>query len=74
MYQAENRSRSWRRTIADQRQKLEGPLDSGVLRNHAAVVLPRAYAHGVKVAVADMGLPVETFPAECPYSLAQALN
>jgi hypothetical protein len=73
-YQAENRTRSWRGTILVQQHELEDLLESGVLRNHAAAVLPLAYAKGLALAVAETGLPGETFPAECPYTVDELLS
>ena len=73
MHQPESRSRSWRGTIVEQRQELAGLADRGVLRNHAEVVLPHVYAKAVERAAAETGLAVESFPAECPYTLEQLL-
>lgn len=68
-HQPERRSGSWRGTVEVQRQELAELLESGTLRNHAAEVLSKAYANGVRQAVAETGLPVATFPADCPYPL-----
>src|SRR5580704_414853 len=46
-YQSEKRSKSWQVTIVTQRQNLADLLESGVLRNHAVEVLPKAYANAV---------------------------
>ena len=73
-YQPANRTRSCQGTIVDQRFELEGLLESGVLHNHALAVLPRVNSQGVQRAVAETGLPAETFPAECPYTLEQLLT
>lgn len=68
-HQPERRSGSWRGTIEVQRQELAGLLESGVLRNHAGEVLSKAYANGVRQVVAESGLPEDSFPVGCPYSL-----
>jgi Domain of unknown function DUF29 len=68
------RTNSWRGTIVSQRHELVDLLESGVLRNHAAEILPKAYANAVQQAAADTGLPESTFPAECPYSLEAILS
>jgi Domain of unknown function DUF29 len=73
VYQPEQRSRSWRGTIVEQRQELEGLVDRGVLRNHAEAILDSAYRKSVERAVAETDLPAETFPAECSYTLEQLL-
>jgi hypothetical protein len=44
-------------------------LESGTLRNHAEATLGRAYTDGVRIAAAETGLDLATFPAECPYTL-----
>jgi hypothetical protein len=68
-FQAEKRSPSWRATVETQRQQLGELLESATLRAHAADVLAKAYANGVRQAEADTGLPAATFPADCPYPL-----
>src|SRR5262245_13283727 len=68
-HQPDRRSGSWRGTIIEQRQELEGLVSRGVLRNHAETVLADAYRKAVERAVAETGVPAETFPAACPYSL-----
>ena len=73
-YQREGRSGSWRGTVEVQRQELAELLESGVLRNHATQVLGKAYANGVRQAVAETGLPEATFPADCPYTLDAVLS
>ena len=56
-YQSERRSNGWRTTIVTQRQELDGLLESGVLRNHAVEVLPKAYAYAMEVMAATSQLP-----------------
>lgn len=72
--QPEQRSRSWRGTIVEQRFELERLADRGVLRNHAEAVLASAYVEAVKRAAAETGLAEESFPAQCPYTLEQLLT
>jgi hypothetical protein len=73
LHQPENRSRSWRGIIVEQRQELSRLASSGVLRNHAEAVLAAVYADAVERAAAETGLPAGSFPGECPYTLAQVL-
>jgi hypothetical protein len=73
-FQPENRSRSWQGTIVVERRDLEDLLDSGVLKNHALAMLPKAYVKALKQAAVESGLPVEEFPGECPYTLEQVLT
>jgi hypothetical protein len=73
-HQPRGRSRSWRRSIVVQRQELQRGLGRGVLRKHAEAVLPEVYAAAVEQAVAETGLPAQTFPDACPYTLDQLLS
>src|SRR5437879_6010914 len=72
--QTAKRSRSWRRTIVVQRQELVRQVERGVLRNHAEAALPKLYAAAVEQVVTETGLPAETFPDACPYTLDQVLS
>lgn len=72
-YQPDRRAGSWRGSIISQRQELADAASSGVLRNHAIAVFPKAYADAVAIAAAEAGLPEETFPRHCPYSFEQLL-
>ena len=74
LHQPDHRSRSWRGTIIEQRQELASLTAHGVLRQHADAVLADAYADAIERAVAETGLPAQTFPAECPFTLAQLLS
>jgi hypothetical protein len=73
-YQPAFRSRSWKGTIIEQRHELEGLVYRGVLRNHAEAVLADLYPKAVERAAAETGLPAETFPVACPYTLDQLLS
>lgn len=68
-HQPERRSGSWRSSVATQRQKLRRLLTSCSVRRHALGSLHQAYADAVESATAETGLPAETFPKECPYTL-----
>ena len=69
--QREKRSRSGRTTVLNQRQELADLAGRGVLRAHAEAVLPKAYANAVELAASETGLPLATFPADCPYTIEQ---
>jgi hypothetical protein len=73
-HQPDRRSGGWKGTIIEQRQELEGLVRRGVLRNHAEAVLADAYRKGTERAAAETGLPAETFPAACPYTLDRLLS
>src|SRR5712692_4467544 len=70
-HQPDRRSGSWRATVIEQRQELEGLVSRGVLRTHAEAVLADTYRKAVERAAAETGLPAETFPVSCPYALDQ---
>ena len=72
--QPDSRSGSWRGTIIEQRQELEGLVSRGVLRNHAEAVLPDVYRKAVERAAAETGLPAEAFAVTCPHTLDQLLS
>ena len=72
--QPDQRSRSWRATIVEQRQELEGLVGRGVLRNHAEAVLAECHRKAVERAVAETGLLPGEFPAVCPYTLDQLMS
>jgi hypothetical protein len=72
-YQPERRSGGWRATVEVQAQELRELLESGVLSNHAEEILAKAYANGVRQAIAETGLPAATFPAECPFTIEMLL-
>jgi hypothetical protein len=72
-HQPERRCGSWRATVIEQRQELEGLVGRGVLRNHAEAVLADAYRKAVERAAAETGLPAGTFPGVCSYTLDQLL-
>ena len=74
VHQPDCRSGSWRGTIIEQRQELEGLVSRGGLRNHAEAELEDVYRKAVERAAAETGLPPETFPVACPYTLDQLLS
>src|SRR5205807_1412060 len=73
-HQPDHRSRSWSGTIIEQRQELVRHAGRGVLRKHAESALAGAYEDAIERAAEETGLPPETFPAACPYTVDQLLN
>lgn len=73
-YQPDKRTGNWRATIVVERQELAKLMGRGVLRNHAEDVLAEAYRDAVEQAIAETGLPAETFPVECPYGLVELIE
>lgn len=70
-FQRDKQSRSWRTTMLHQRQELADLAGRGALRAHAEAVLPEAYENAVELAASETGAPRTSFPAECPYTIAQ---
>ncbi len=72
-HQKKKRSKSWRRTIVNQRRELTKMLKSGVLRKHAGDALAAVYRDAVDDAVLETGLPTTEFPRACPYTVQMLL-
>ena len=73
-HQPNRRSRSWELTIMVQRLELEDLLESRTLRNHAQIVLPKAYARAILLAMKQTSLGRNRFPVDCPYTLDDVLS
>jgi hypothetical protein len=74
-YEAENRSRSWKLTILNQRAEIGGLLeDSPSLSHKLPDMIAGAYSRARKTAVLETGLPAATFPETCPYSQEEILD
>jgi hypothetical protein len=77
-YQPEARpwsGNSWRASIRDAREKLQDLLsESPGLKPKLPETFVKAYRGGVNWAVAETNLPETRFPAQCPWSLEQALD
>ena len=72
-FQPDGRCGSWMASLLEQQRELRQLLESGTLHNHAAAVLPEAYADARKQAAAEAGLVRSTFPDEFPWDLESAL-
>jgi len=73
--QAEKRSRSWNATIVSQRIEIEDELkQSPSLQGKLEMKLPDNYGKAVRRAIAQTGLPITSFPAECPFTAEQILD
>jgi Domain of unknown function DUF29 len=73
--QPERRGRSWRDTLIEQRRQAEKLLkESPSLRPQLLDLRDEAYPDALRDAVRDTGLRPQTFPAECPFSVAQILD
>jgi hypothetical protein len=74
-YQPQCRSDSWLDAIDDARTQIEDKLeDSPSLRLYPVEQLDAAYARARCRAASQTGLPLTTFPAECPYAIDDLLH
>jgi hypothetical protein len=63
-HQPDRRSTLAAKTILEQRSELTQVFESGTLRNHAKVVLTKAYADARRRAAVETDLPLSVFPVE----------
>jgi hypothetical protein len=69
------RGRSWQSTLRDQRRQTAKLLEeSPSLRPQLPVLIDAAYPDALTDALDETGLPLQTFPAECPFTVAQVLD
>ena len=67
--------RSWRKTIATQRVDLERLLRKNPsLRARLPEFVTDAYPDALKKAIIETGLDKQTFPPQCPWSVAQIMD
>ncbi len=73
--QPAKRSRSWLSTIVTQRIEIDADLkQSPSLKRKLRSGLPDNYEKAVQRAIADTGLALGIFPAECPFTVDQILD
>jgi hypothetical protein len=66
---------SWRKSIRNARQEISDLLaDSPSLKPRVAEFLPEAYERARADASDDSGLPIDTFPASCPWDFVQLMD
>lgn len=74
-FQPRRRSRGWRATIAEQRQRIAAVIeDSPSLESFPAAILDRCYADARSQAALETGLPVSAFPERCPFPIEHVLD
>ena len=74
-YQPQRRSDSWLDSITDARLQIELALkDSPSLKVYPSEQLNQSYQRARHGASKQTGLPLSTFPEECPYLLKDLLN
>lgn len=67
-------SRSWVATVLDQQGEINSMLTgTPSLRTYASKLFADAYPRAVKAAAAETGIAQSRFPAECPWTIEQAL-
>jgi hypothetical protein len=72
---AEFEGRSWRNTIIEQRLAIEYLLrEHPGLKSKLADAAVKAYPLATDLAAAESGLPLSSFPAECPYAVDDVLD
>ena len=70
---AQDPRRLWRLTIRHARREI-AKRARGSLQDHPAQYLATAYRHAREDAADETGLPLDTFPEACPWSVVQVLE
>jgi hypothetical protein len=74
-YQPEMQSGSWKGSIREHRRRIRRELkDSPSLQPYLLEALAEAYEDARPQAADETGLPIETFPMECLYTIEQILD
>ena len=74
-YQPERATRSWEDSIANGREEIVDILDqSPSLRRTLPALMVRMYPRAVGQAARDTRLPVDSFPDQPPFTLAEVLG
>lgn len=74
-YQIEHRSGSWKGSIREHRRRINNDLkDSPSLKAYLLEVFAECYANAREQVADETGLPLETFPVDCPYTSEQSLD
>ena len=74
-YQPEKRTNSWRYTIREHRLRIDEAFkNSPSLKRYFTEVFAENYQQARKLAADETGLPVNTFPSECVFTLDETLN
>lgn len=74
-YQPEKRSKSWRFTLLEHRDRIEALLeDSPSLRTYLSEIFARCYAKARKKAAVETELDIEIFPLSSPFTIEETLD
>jgi len=75
VYQPERRGNSWQATIEEQRRRIERLLRKNPsLKSKLAECFCDAYGDARLIAVRETGFNKNSFPSDCPFTLAQTLD
>ena len=75
VFQPDQRSGSWKGSIAEHRRRIRKSLqDSPSLKPYLEEVFSECYSDAVEQASAETGLSIEKFPQLCVYTSAEALD
>ena len=68
-FQPQNQTNSWRASIREHRQRIKQQIKkSPSLKSYPQEILDECYTEARELAADETGLPLEIFPAECPYA------
>jgi hypothetical protein len=74
-FQPERRGESWMSTIDEQRRAIDIVLsDSPSLRRAMPHLIAHSYRYALRKAARETALPLETFPASCPWTPGEILD
>jgi len=74
-YQPDHRGSSWRTSILNARAEIADRLeDNPSLQPRVTALLASAYPRARRLASAETGLPLATFPEVCPWPVEQVLD
>jgi len=74
-HQPTHRTPGWRRSVLRGRAEVADRLEhQPSLRRVAPALLSQAYPRARRLAAAETGLPLATFPEACPWSVTQVLD
>jgi Domain of unknown function DUF29 len=73
-FQPHKQTNSWKASIREHRQRIKQQVKkSPSLKSYPGEILSECYADARELASDETGLPLTTFPTECPYAIADVL-
>ncbi len=74
-YQSKCRSGSWESSIIEHRRRIKKALEeSPSLKPYLEGIFAECYTQAAKQAKAETGLPLGSFPVQCPYELTEVID